>query len=153
MRRILLFALGLFSGLVGSAIVARALIPSRGDESSDELALVAIADGLALRSHATAFRGGSLRTWFAGAQLDLSSVQVAPQGARLELTTLMSGVAIRLPAGCRVEVVRRGLTQGLALQLEGQDDLPPDAPTLTFSVLIVGSGVAVTNRAGDDDPD
>jgi hypothetical protein len=150
MRRILLFALGIFTGLIGSALAARALIPSHGDETSDELALVVIADSLALRSRASAFRGGTFATWFAGADLDLSGVQLAPGGARLEVTTLMSGVAIRLPAGCRVEVVRRGLTQGLAIELQGQDDLPPDAPTLTFSVLIVGSGVAVTNRSDDD---
>jgi hypothetical protein len=150
MRRFLLFALGLFGGLIGSALAARALIPSRGDETSDELALVVIADSLALRSRASAFRGGRLATWFAGADLDLSEVQLAPGGARLELTTLMSGVAVRLPAGCRVEVEQRGMSQGVALDIDNEEALPPDAPTLTLRVLVVGSGVAVTNRADDD---
>jgi hypothetical protein len=153
MRRILLFALGLFGGLIGSALAARVLIPSRGDETSNELALVAIADGLTLRSHAAAFRGGSLATWFAGVDLDLSGVQLAPDGAHLELSTLMSGVSIRLPAGCRIKVEQRGAAQGFTLQLDGQEDLPPDAPTLTLRALVVGSGVAVTNRADDDDLD
>jgi hypothetical protein len=149
MRRILFFALGIFGGIMGAAFAARALIPSRGDETSDELALVAIAGSLGLRSGATAFRGGSLATWFAGVDLDLGGVQLAPEGARLELTTLMSGVAVRVPAGCRIDVELRGMTRGVALQIEGQDDLPADAPTLTISALVVGSGVAVTNRAGD----
>jgi len=154
MRRFLLFALGLLSGLVGSALAARVLIPSHGDETSDELALVAIADGLTFRSHATAFRGGSLATWFAGADVDLSGVQLAPGGALLELTTLMSGVSIRLPAGCRIKVQQRGAAaQGFTVTVEGQEDLPPDAPTLTLRALVVGSGVAVSNRAGDDDLD
>lgn len=150
MRRFLLFALGVFSGLIAAAIAARALIESHGDETSDELALVVIADSLALRSRATAFRGGSLATWFAGADLDLSEVRLDPAGARLELTTLMSGVAVRLPVGCRVEVEQRGMSQGVALDIENGEDLPTDAPTLTLRVLVVGSGVAVTNRADDD---
>jgi hypothetical protein len=149
-RRILLFALGFLGGLSAVAVLARNLIPSRGDEASDDLALVAIADGLNLTSRAGAFRGGSLRTWMAGVDLDLRAAQLAPGGGRLEVTALMSGVVIHVPPGWRVRGRSRGLTRSLAWSLDGQDELPADAPTLDVEVLVVGAGVVVTNSTDDD---
>ncbi len=153
MRRILFFALGVLGGLTAAAALARRLIPSRGDETSDELALVAIADGVELKSRATAFRGGSLRAWMAGVDLDLRDVQLAPEGGRLDVTALMSGVVIHIPAAWRVRRQSRGLTQGLAWSLDGQEALPADAPLLDVDVLIVGAGVVITNSPDDDDLD
>jgi hypothetical protein len=152
-RRILFFALGFLGGLSAVAVLARHLIPSRGDETSDDLALVAIADGVNLTSRAEAFRGGSLRAWMAGVDLDLRDVQLAPGGGRLELTALMSGVVVHLPPAWRVRRRARGLTQGLAWSLEGQDALPADAPAFDVEVLVVGAGVVITNIPDDDDPD
>src|SRR5512142_2763298 len=123
LRRPLLFAAGFLAGLTAAAAIARAAIPSRGDATSDELALVAIANGLTLRSRATAFRGGSVSSWMAGGDLDLRAAELATSGARLELSALMSGVVVRLPATWRIEATSRGMTQGLALHLDGQQGL------------------------------
>ncbi len=153
MRRILLFAAGFLGGLTAVAALARALIPSRGDETSDELALVAIANRVELASRATAFRGGSLRAWMAGVELDLREAQLAPDGGRLEVTALMAGVVVHLPPAWRVRRRARGLTTGLAWSLEGQEALPADAPTLDVDVLVVGAGVVITNSPDDDDLD
>lgn len=37
-----------------------------GDEESDELGLVAVFNGIELKSRATAFRGGSMLAWLGG---------------------------------------------------------------------------------------
>ncbi len=145
-RRLIGFLLGVLGGLAATALLARALIPSRGDEASDELALVAIGQALALRSHAGAFRGGSLRSWMSGVELDLGEAHLDPAGADLELTAVASGVEVRLPPAWRVVVHDRGRMRGLAVRLPGQEQLDPGAPTLTVRVLAVGSGVEITSR-------
>ena len=51
-------ALGFFAGMAAAATVVRRAVPSRGGAESDEVALVAIFDGVELESRAAAFRGG-----------------------------------------------------------------------------------------------
>ncbi len=153
MRRIVFFVLGFLGGLSAVAVLARHLIPSRGDETSEELALVAIADGVNLTSRAGALRGGSLRAWMAGVDLDLRDATLAPGGGRLEVTALMSGVVVHVPPAWRVRRRARGLTRSLAWSLDGQDALPADAPTFDVEVLVVGAGVVITNSLDDDDLD
>ena len=53
-------------------------LPSRGDAESDEVALVAIFDGVKLESRSQAFRGGSMLAWFGGVAVDLREAQLAP---------------------------------------------------------------------------
>lgn len=151
LRRLFAFGIGFLAGLTAAAAVARSLIPSIGDEQSDEIALVAIANGVELRSTATAFRGGRITAWMGGLELDLRAATLAPGGGRLEVTAFMAGVDIRLPAAWRVTVVPRGMNQGLALALDGQESLPPGAPHLEIGALVVASGVSVSNHGADGD--
>ena len=60
LRRLLLFKLGVLFGIVVAAAFFKRVVRSRGDAESDELALVAILDGVELESRARAFRGGSM---------------------------------------------------------------------------------------------
>ena len=53
-RSVLIFKLGAFAGMAAAAAFVRQALPSRGDEDSDELSLVAVFDGIDLRSRATA---------------------------------------------------------------------------------------------------
>ena len=151
MRRLLFFIVGILGGLTAAVALARVLIPSRGDETSDELALVAIAKSLTLRSRAGVLTGGSLSAWMAGVDLDLARATLAADGGRLELTAVASGVDIRVNPAWRVQVSQRGKAHDLALELDGQDDLPPDAPLFRVSALMVGAGVVISNRPDDDD--
>jgi hypothetical protein len=153
LRRIALLVAGMTAGLFAAAAIARALIPSRGDESSDELALVAIIGGRTLRSHATAFRGGTASAWMAGVDLDLRDVRIDPAGARLEVTGLASGVAIRLPPDARASVAIRSRASGISVDLVGIDELPRGAPRLELTGLAVGCGVSITNRSDDEIPE
>ena len=108
MRPIRAFALtgfGAVAGFAGAAAVAKRALPSRGDESSDELALVAIFDGIDLKSRAAAFRGGSVLAWFGGVALDLREAALAPD-AHLSVHALFGGIAIRVPRGLAARVQR-----------------------------------------------
>jgi hypothetical protein len=145
-RRVALFLLGAFGGMVAAAVTARSLIGSRGDEASDELGLVTIMDALDLESRSVAFRGGSVSAWMASVDIDLREALIDPSGAALELVALTSAVTILIPPTWRVSVRARGAAQAITTELDGQDALPPGAPTLAVRLLVVGSAVELSNR-------
>jgi hypothetical protein len=117
-------------------------VPSRGDEESDELALVAIFGGIDLKNRAAAFTGGSALAWFGGIALDLREAQLAP-GARLSLRTLCGGIAVKTPPTWRIE----GTVTGLAGGAEARGSDNPDAPVLTVDGVAMLGGVAVGSSA------
>ena len=142
MRTLLAFKLGAWVGIAIAAAFAKRALPSRGDEESDELALVAIFDGIDLKSRAAAFTGGSMLAWFGGIAVDLREAQVAP-GARLSLRTFFGGIAVKTPPGWRIEGNVTALGGGA--DVKSSDD--PDAPVLTVDGLAVLGGVAVGSAA------
>ncbi|HET7744887.1 MAG TPA: LiaF domain-containing protein [Gaiellaceae bacterium] len=143
-----LVLLGAFAGFAGAAAVARRLVPSRGDAESDEVALVAIFDGIDLKSTAQAFRGGSILAWFGGIAVDLREAQLAP-GAHLSVHSLFGGIALRVPAGWKVESNANAIVGGVAVQHPPVDT--EDPPTLTLDGFTVFGGIAVGARqAGED---
>ena len=64
LRAIGLALIGFWAGVMAAAAIMRRVLHSRGDADSDEVALVAIFDGIELESRASAFRGGSMLAWF-----------------------------------------------------------------------------------------
>ena len=66
LRGLLLFKLGFWAGMYASAAILKRTFPSRGDEDSDELALVAILNGVELKSRAQAFRAARCSRGSAG---------------------------------------------------------------------------------------
>jgi Cell wall-active antibiotics response 4TMS YvqF len=142
LRTLLVFELGVYTGLAAGAALAKRALPSRGDEESDEVALVAIFGGRKLRSRSTAFRGGSLLSWFGGIAVDLGEAQLAPE-CRLRVTSLFGGIAIRVPPGWNVESNVSAIAGGVAV------DVPPtsdDAPRLVLEGTAVFGGVAVETK-------
>src|SRR5262249_43127742 len=111
-RTVATFKLGFWAGLMAAAAFMRRAVPSRGGEESDELDLVAIMNGIELKSRATAFRGGSMLAWFGGIAVDLKDAELAPD-ARLDVRTLFGGIAIRTPPTWRVESTVRALAGGV----------------------------------------
>jgi hypothetical protein len=146
LRSIGLLAAGALSGLVAAALLVKQALPSRGDAESDEVALVAIFGGAELRSRAAAFRGGSMLAWFGGVAADLREATLAPE-ARLSLTSLFGGIAIRVPPGWRVESHARVLGGGIALDVPEPED--PAAPTLVLDGFVFLGGIAVGKRAAE----
>jgi hypothetical protein len=127
-----------------AAAFAKRAIPSRGDEESDELQLVAVFDGIDLKNRSTAFRGGSLLAWFGGIALDLREAELA-DGARISINTFFGGVAIKTPPGWRIEGDVKSLFGGVRTDTPGRDD--PDAPVLTIEGLALLGGIALERAA------
>jgi hypothetical protein len=140
LRPLLFFTLGAWAGLTAAAAFLRWAMPSQGDEDSDEVALVAIFDGVELESRAKAFRGGSMFTWFGGIAVDLRQAELAP-GARLTARTVFGGIAIRIPPGWRVESTAKAIAGGIDVRTPAEDD--PDAPVLTIEGAALFGGIAV----------
>ena len=149
-RSVLIFKLGVWTGIAAAAAFVKRAMPSRGDPDSNDLALVAVFDGIELESHAQAFAGGSMLAWFGGIAVDLRQAQLAP-GARLSVRTLFGGIAIRTPPSWRVESSLKALAGGVDVSTPAEDDA--DAPVLILEGLALFGGVAVGTKAGPPDAD
>ena len=145
-RSLLVFKLGFWAGALGSAALLKRVLPSRGDADSDEVALVAIFDGIELESRATAFRGGSMFTWFGGIAVDLRQATLAPD-ARLTLNTLWGGIALRVPPEWQVESTAKAIGGGVAIKPPQVE--VPDAPRLTIDGFALLGGIAVGSKSAD----
>ena len=143
LRTILVFKAGVYAGVAIAAAVVKLALPSRGDEGSDEVALVAIFDGIQLESRAQAFRGGSMLAWFGGIDLDLRDAQLAAN-ARISVHTLFGGIAIRIPESWRVESEAKALVGGVDVRSGSEE---PSAPTLHLEGRALVGGIAVGPKA------
>ena len=141
LRALTLFKLGFWAGTLASAALLKRVLPSHGDSDSDEVALVGILHGVALKSRATSFRGGSMFSWFGGIAVDLRDVQLAPGGAHLDVRSVFGGIAIRLPPEWRVESSVKSVGGGVAIN--APDPESAEAPTLTLDGFTYFGGVAV----------
>jgi len=149
LRGLLLFKLGAWAGMMAAAAFVRRAVPSRGDEQSDDVHLVAVFDGVTLESQAKAFIGGSMLAWFGGIEVDLREAELAP-GARLSLHTLFGGIAITTPPGWRIDSELKALAGGIETGTQAQDD--PDAPVLTLTGTALFGGIDVGAKARTTGP-
>ena len=140
LRGLLLFKLGFWAGMFASAALLKRVLPSHGDEESDEVALVAIMNGIELKSRSRAFRGGSMFSWLGGIAVDLREVELA-DNARLDVHSAFGGIAIRVPTGWRVESTVTSLAGGVAVEVPEPES--PDAPTLLLEGFSAFGGIAV----------
>ena len=148
-RSLIVFTFGFWAGLLGSAALMKRVLPSRGDADSDQLGLVAIFDGIELESHATAFQGGTMFTWFGGIAVDLREATLAPD-ARLTLNTLWGGIAIRVPPEWHVESTAKALGGGIAVKPPQVE--VPDPPRLQIDRFALLGGIAVGSKSLDAEP-
>jgi hypothetical protein len=144
--RVVVVVLLFYAVMAAIALLLRRLIPSLGDEESDEIALAAVGTGIDLRSRAPSFRGGSARAIMGGLDLDLRAATLDPAGGRLVVRAIMGGVQVTVPDTWRLEPAP-------ALVLLGGVDLPrveeagdPDGPALELIVLAALGGVQVSVR-------
>jgi hypothetical protein len=149
LRPLLAFKLGAWIGMLAGAAFVRRAVRSQGDEESDELALVAVLDGIELKSRATAFRGGSMTAWFGGIVVDLREAELAAD-ARLTVSTLFGGIEIGTPPGWRIESHVNVLGGGIDVRKgEGHD---PDAPVLVVDGRALFGGVSIGPKAAAKRP-
>jgi hypothetical protein len=140
LRGLLLFKLGAWAGMMAAAAYVRRTVPSVGDEESDELSLVAVFNGITLKSRAKAFVGGSMLAWFGGIEVDLREAELAPD-ARLALHTLFGGIAVKTPPGWRLESKLSAFAGGYNTQSPSEAD--PDAPVLKLTGTALFGGIDV----------
>ncbi len=143
-----LLVLGLFGGFMAAAALVKRAVPSRGDAESDEVTLMAVFDGTELRSEAKAFRGGSIVAWYGGVDVDLREAQLAPD-ARLSVTALFGGIALRVPPEWRIEKDIRAVAGGF--DISGSDPDDPEAPVLRLEGRALCGGIAVSRKPPADD--
>ena len=139
-----MYKLGVWTGVVASAVFARRAVRSRGDEDSDEVELVAIFNGIDLKSRAKSFRGGSMLAWFGGIAVDLREAELAP-GAKLSVRTLFGGIAVRTPPTWRIKSNVKVLAGGI--DTPRPPELDDDAPVLSLDGIAIFGGVAVGAKA------
>lgn len=142
-RSALVLTAGFFGGFMAAAGVVKRAVPSQGDAESDEVGLVAVFDGVQLRSRATAFRGGSMLAWYGGIDADLREATLASE-ANLAVTALFGGISLRVPPEWRVESNLRTMAGGF--DISGSDPDDPDAPTLRIAGMALFGGVAVSRK-------
>jgi predicted membrane protein len=128
--------------LLAGAAVAKRRIPSVGNAESNEVALTAILEPLEFESHSTAFRGGSLLTWFGGGDLDLRGVRLDPAGATLTVRTLFGGGRLLVPESWNVDLRVVAIFGGSA-DVRPAYDRAPDAPTLIVDGVAIFGGFAI----------
>ena len=139
---------GFWAGVMASAAMMKRVLRSRGETESDEVALVAIFDGIDLESSASAFRGGSMFAWFGGISVDLRAAKLSPDGAHLDLHALNGGIEIRVPEGWRVRSSLRAVAGGV--DARAPEPEAADAPTLTLDGFALFGGVAITAKRARD---
>jgi hypothetical protein len=149
LRTLFTFVLGAYAGFAAAAALMKRALVSRGDEESDELALVAIFGGIELTNRSRGFRGGSMLAWYGGIDVDLTEAELAP-GAHLQLNALLGGISIRIPAGWRVESSAKALLGGIDVRT--RDAESPDAPTLTVDGLAAMGGIAIGAKKAEPAP-
>ena len=140
LRSLLILAVGVWAGMTAAAAFVKRAVPSRGGEESDELALVAVFDGIELTNRSKAFAGGSMLAWFGGIVVDLREAELAP-GARLTVHALFGGIVLKTPPGWRIESTAKSFSGGVAVRTAASDD--PGAPVLSLDGMAVFGGVAV----------
>ena len=144
LRSVVIFELGVWAGIAAAAAFVKRAFPSRGDEDSDEVALVAVFDGIELKSRAKAFKGGSMLAWFGGIAVDLRDADLAPD-ARLSVRTLFGGIAIKTPPSWRLESRVRTVAGGVDARTPAEGD--ESAPVLSLDGVALFGGVAVGAKA------
>lgn len=154
MSRLLLriVSIALLGWFVFVAVAAALAASRRGeavpqDPEADEIDLVAVFGPLEFTSAASAFRGGSMTTWFAGSMLDLRGTTLDPAGATLRVSTLFGGGSVVVPEGWNVETKITACFGG-AGDARPPVEREPDAPTLRVEGVVLFGGWGITSKPG-----
>ena len=144
LRSLVIFKVGVWVGMMAAAAFVKRAVPSRGDEDSDDLSLVAVMEGVELKSRSQGFKGGSMLAWFGGIELDLSEAELAPD-ARLSVRTLFGGIAIDTPPDWRIESSVKTVAGGVDTQ-PGGFDLRQDLSNASLDLTIAVCGAKVLHN-------
>jgi len=114
--------------------------PYRDDNWINQLAVFS---GFDIRSSAQQFRGASLTAIFGGFTLDLHDAQLAPEGARVQATTVFGGLTVLVPAGWRITVSGLPVFGGFSDKTKDLGVPAEDAPHLVVDAVAFFGGVEI----------
>jgi predicted membrane protein len=143
-----LFVLGAIASAI-AAFVAKGRLSSSGDQSDDEFDQVVIYDNVDFRSTASAFRRGSVLTWYGGGTIDLRGATLDPAGATLELRTLFGGLQLVVPPSWRIEQDVTAIFGGIG-DIRGFEPDATDSPVLRLTGWAAFGGIAIASDAPFD---
>lgn len=146
LKKLIKFSLILNAMILLGTLAARLLIRPEGDANSDEFARVAIMGSDRFRSHAANLRRGTVIAVMGGVELDLTDAHLAP-GAEVTILAIWGGVDVRVPPKWRVVTEAAAYLGDVRRDVEGQADLPQDAPTLIVNARAVMGGIHISNEA------
>jgi hypothetical protein len=108
------------------------------------LDVAAVLSGRQLVAQAIPFRGGSAVAVLGSVELDLTAATLSPEGARLDLTSVLGSVELEVPDDWRVRIDGSAVLAGI------DDRTSPasgDAPLLIIQAFALLGSIEVTSRA------
>ena len=134
--------------IVGVGLVLKRMIRVEDDPREDDLSLSAIFGGVDFVSEASSLKYARVFAYAGGVEADFSGATFAENGVDVEATTIMGGIDIVVPRGCRVTLEARTLMGGTAGPRQ-EEELPDDAPELRVRCTTLMGGLNV--RYAEDD--
>jgi predicted membrane protein len=125
-------------------LFARGFQPASSASSDDMVRVFAIFGASNPRNQSSAFRGGSVTTLFAGSDVDLRDAKLAPDGARLEVTTAFGGAKILVPEDWRVDVTGLPIFGGWSNKAR-QTPAEGVSAKLHISCFVMFGGIDIVN--------
>jgi hypothetical protein len=118
------------------------------DPDADEIDLRTYFGPMDFASVSTAFRGGTVETWFGGGTIDLRGATLHPDGAHLRTTTVFGGGQILVPDSWVVETRISGIggagdVRGSAAATPQSD---PTAPRLVVDGVVAFGGFGIMSQ-------
>jgi hypothetical protein len=122
--------------------------PPVPDPDADEIDLRTYFGPMDFASVSTAFRGGTVETWFGGGTIDLRGATLHPDGAHLRTTTVFGGGQILVPDSWVVETRISGIggagdVRGSAAATPQSD---PTAPRLVVDGVVAFGGFGIMSQ-------
>lgn len=114
-------------------------------DSADTISSFVAFGGVNPHNESTAFCGGSVTAIFGGAEVDLRSAQLAPEGAKLDLTAAFGGIELFVPSNWRVEMTGLPIFGGWDNKTRLGAEAPAESPALKINCFVAFGGVEVHN--------
>lgn len=114
-----------------------------GEAHDDEFRRLALMNGVDMQVTSRQFRHARIDLGMGGANIDLTSAELAPAGATVELHGAMGGLNLSVPPDWRVTAESDSPTNGLNIVTTPDDELSSDAPHLHVVSHAKMSGINV----------
>ncbi len=131
-----------------AAAFARKRVLRADDPELDEVHLAAFFEPLSFRSRSSAFRGGTLDTWYGGGIVDLRGATLDPSGAVLRVRAVFGGCQIVVPDDWEVVTHVRGL--GGIGDGRKRRDRPAGAPWLEIEGVAIFGGFGISSEVSEE---